>query len=74
MARESGTKADQLQAEQDRAMAEIQKMFQERLDAGQFDDLTIREVKVKALQETETFLTNDAAASLMSVVVAVVVT
>ena len=58
----------------DRSLQEINRMFTERLQSGQFDDLTIREVRVKAAQETEKLLANDAQASIVSIVVFIVFT
>jgi len=49
-------------------------MFSERLQSGQFDDLTVREVRVKAAQETEKLLANDAQASIVSVIVFIIFT
>lgn len=61
-------------AEGERAMQAVNQMFTERLASGQFDDLSIRELKVKAAQETEKLLANDAQASIVSVVVFIVFT
>ncbi len=61
-------------AEGERAMQSVNQMFTERLASGQFDDLTIRDLKVKAAQETEKLLANDAQASIVSVVVFIVFT
>jgi hypothetical protein len=72
--RPSGPSGQLTQEELERATQAVTQMFTERLQSGQFDDLTIREVRVKAAQEAEALLANDAQASIVSIIVFIVFT
>lgn len=60
-----------------RTLDSVHKKVKDRIDDGTIPDLdnaTVKEIRLKALQETDRLLTNDEKASIISVVVYVAVT
>lgn len=65
------------QSDLDQSIEQVRKMVEERMaagDLGDIDNMTIKELRLKAFAETERLLTNDQKASIVSVIVYVAVT